>query len=75
MDQQECVRVDSGTGVTQKLSTDFIRVVPQTSRNRGAYSTSGVRMGALHPWFTTLPESSIRQTMTNQDTIQHDNSF
>ena len=33
VDRQECVRVDLGTGVTQKLSTDFIRVVPQTSRN------------------------------------------
>ena len=36
VDRQECVRVDLGTGVTQKLSTDFIRVVPQTSRNQFA---------------------------------------
>ena len=34
VNRQECVRVDLGTGVTQKLSTDFIRVVHQTSRNR-----------------------------------------
>ena len=34
VDRQECVRVDLGTGVTQKLSTDFIRVVHQTSRNQ-----------------------------------------
>ena len=34
VNRQECVRVDLGTGVTQKLSTDFIRVVPQTSRNQ-----------------------------------------
>ena len=40
VDRQECVRVDLGTGVTQKLSTDFIRVVPQTSRNR---------VGRFHP--------------------------
>ena len=33
VNRQECVRVDLGTGVTQKLSTDFIRVVHQTSRN------------------------------------------
>lgn len=34
VNRQECVRVDLGTGVTQKLSTDFIRVVHQTSRNQ-----------------------------------------
>lgn len=37
------------------------------TRNNGVRSTSGVRMGALTPWFTTLPKSSIRQTMTNID--------
>lgn len=36
VNRQECVRVDLGTGVTQKLSTDFIRVVHQTSRNHDA---------------------------------------
>ena len=34
VDLQGCVRVDSGTGVTQNPSTDFIRVVRQTSRNQ-----------------------------------------
>ena len=44
VDRQECVRVDLGTGVTQKLSTDFIRVVPQTSRNQFQKPYSWVRM-------------------------------
>lgn len=49
VDLQECVRVDLGTGVTQKLSTDFIRVVPQTSRNRlaGVEPTRGFESHAL----------------------------
>ena len=42
-------------------------VITGLTRNRGVRSTSGVRMGALTPWFTTLPKSSIRQTMTNID--------
>ena len=49
MDQQECVRVDSGTGVTQKLSTDFIRVVPQTSRNQFAGNRTRVRIPPAAP--------------------------
>ena len=49
MDQQECVRVDSGTGVTQKLSTDFIRVVPQTSRNQFAGNRTWVRIPPSPP--------------------------
>lgn len=44
VDLQECVRVDLGTGVTQKLSTDFIRVVPQTSRNAVDRKVSRVRI-------------------------------
>ena len=44
VDWQECVRVDLGTGVTQKLSTDFIRVVHQTSRNQFQKPYSWVRM-------------------------------
>ena len=43
-----------------------VRIATLT-RNHGAYSTSGVRMGALTPWFTTLPKWSIRQTMTEYD--------
>lgn len=49
MDQQECVRVDSGTGVTQKLSTDFIRVVPQTSRNQFEGNLTRVRIPPAAP--------------------------
>ena len=49
MDQQECVRVDSGTGVTQKLSTDFIRVVHQTSRNQFAGNRTWVRIPPAAP--------------------------
>ena len=44
VDRQECVRVDLGTGVTQKLSTDFIRVVHQTSRNAVDRKVSRVRI-------------------------------
>lgn len=29
------------------------------AKSHGVRSTSGVRMGALTPWFTTLPKSSI----------------
>lgn len=39
-----------------------VRIATLT-RNRGADSTSGVRMGALTPWFTTLPKSSILRTI------------
>ena len=49
VDQQECVRVDSGTGVTQKLSTDFIRVVPQTSRNQFGSNPTRVRIPPAAP--------------------------
>lgn len=42
-------------------------VITGLTRNNGVRSTSGVRMGALTPWFITLPKSSIRQTMTNID--------
>ena len=44
VDLQGCVRVDSGTGVTQNPSTDFIRVVRQTSRNQFQKPYSWVRM-------------------------------
>ena len=40
------------------------------TRNNGVHSTPRVRMGALNPWFTTRPKSSIRQTTTRLDAIQ-----
>ena len=49
VDRQECVRVDLGTGVTQKLSTDFIRVVPQTSRNAVVRKGTWVRIPPSPP--------------------------
>ena len=49
VDLQECVRVDLGTGVTQKLSTDFIRVVPQTSRNQLYLTVPWVRIPLAPP--------------------------
>ena len=49
VDRQECVRVDLGTGVTQKLSTDFIRVVHQTSRNQFAGNRTRVRIPPAAP--------------------------
>ena len=49
VDLQECVRVDLGTGVTQKLSTDFIRVVPQTSRNQVVRKGTWVRIPPSPP--------------------------
>ena len=50
VNRQECVRVDLGTGVTQKLSTDFIRVVHQTSRNQVVRKGTWVRIPPLPPW-------------------------
>ena len=41
------------------IRTGIEVVITGLTRNNGAYSTSGVRMGALTPWFTTLPESSL----------------
>ena len=55
VDRQECVRVDLGTGVTQKLSTDFIRVVPQTSRNQLTGNRPWVRIPPAPP---QAPEST-----------------
>ena len=49
VNRQECVRVDLGTGVTQKLSTDFIRVVHQTSRNQFAGNRTWVRIPPAAP--------------------------
>ena len=49
VNRQECVRVDLGTGVTQKLSTDFIRVVHQTSRNQFASNRTRVRIPPAAP--------------------------
>ena len=49
VNRQECVRVDLGTGVTQKLSADFIRVVHQTSRNQFAGNRTWVRIPPSPP--------------------------
>ena len=49
VDRQEFVRVDLGTGVTQKLSTDFIRVVHQTSRNQVVRKGTWVRIPPTPP--------------------------
>ena len=54
VDRQECVRVDLGTGVTQKLSTDFIRVVPQTSRNQVVRKGTWVRIPPSPPLENTI---------------------
>ncbi len=54
VNRQECVRVDLGTGVTQKLSTDFIRVVHQTSRNQVVRKGTWVRI-PLSPLMKRLP--------------------
>ena len=60
VDRQECVRVDLGTGVTQKLSTDFIRVVHQTSRNAVGRLKPAQEFKSLHLrqglWKHLLPE-------------------
>ena len=58
VDRQECVRVDLGTGVTQKLSTDFIRVVHQTSRNHHS-QRRGKKPKILMPqWITGFRKSA-----------------
>ena len=49
VDLQGCVRVDSGTGVTQNPSTDFIRVVRQTSRNQFGSNPTWVRIPPAAP--------------------------